>query len=182
MAPETCYIIDIGQHKKSNLPKVKRLLKSGDIIGYKVFTEASDAEVKRRHPFFGPLSKFLSKQQAIEIHEPGYEASMKLVSTIYEDTLDPVLRALRKSKFGWQPDTIVAESDRFNAIVCLVRDPIIAKVIIDNDPAYSIFGPGHTPGVLAILKEQACINIEVIPLFLPHRLRPLTSQGKMLDL
>ena len=41
-----------------------------------IFTEASNDEVKRKHPFYGGLSKFLSKQKAIEIHEPEYKASM----------------------------------------------------------------------------------------------------------
>lgn len=165
MSPETRYIIDIVQHKRKNLPTVVKFLSSRDIKGNNIFTEASNSEVKRKHPFYGKLSKFLSERQATEIHEPEYEASMKQAMTLYEDTLSPELKALRNSSFGWPPWIITAEFDRFTQIVCQVRDPIIAKQIIDNTPKYSIFGPGHIPGVLAILENQPSINIEVLHLF-----------------
>jgi len=165
MSPETCYIIDIVQHKRRNIPKVVRLLKSCNIKGNKIFTEASDTETKRKNPFYGELSKFLSQQQAIEIHEPDYEANMKKATSQYEETLSPELKALRSSSFGWQPHTIIAEFDRFTQIVCKIRDPIIANQIICNTPKYSIFGPGHIPGVLEILKDHTSLNIEVLPLF-----------------
>lgn len=177
MVSETHYIIDIIKHDKKHLPRVVGFLRLKGIKGNKVFTEASDNEIKSRHPFYGPLSKFLSMQQAIEIHEPEYEASMKQVRKIYEDTLPPVLRSLRSSKFGWQPDTMASESDRFNEIVCQVRNPIIARQIIEHAPIYSIFGPGHIPGVLAILREYLTLNLEVLQLFSPHRLsHPLTRK------
>lgn len=165
MSLETRFIIDIVQHKRKNLPIVVNFLSSRDIKANNIFTEASNSELKRKHPFYGKLSKFLSKQQAIEIHEPEYEASMKQAMTIYEDTLSPVLKASRNSSFGWQPWTRVSEFDRFTQIVCQIRDPIIARQIIDNTPIYSIFGPGHIPGVLAILKDQPTLKIEVLHLF-----------------
>lgn len=165
MSPETCFIIDIDQHKRTNLPKVVKFLRSRDIKGGIIFTEASNDEVKRKHPFYGGLSKFLSKQKAIEIHEPEYKASMKQARTIYEDTLPSELRALRSSHFGWQPPTIVSEFDRFTQIICQVRDPILATQIIDKTPSFSIFGAGHIPGVLAILKNHVGLHIEVLHLF-----------------
>lgn len=165
MSPETCFIIDINQHKSTNLPKVVKLLRSRDIKGSIIFTEASDGVVKRKHPFYGKLSEFLTAQQALEIHEPDYEASMKQARTIYEDTLPSELRALRSSHFGWQPPTIVSEFDRFTQIICQVRDPILATQIIDKTPNFSIFGAGHIPGVLAILKYHVGLNIEVLHLF-----------------
>ncbi len=76
-----------------------------------------------------------------------------------------MLRAIRSSSFGWQPETRVSEFNRFTQIVCQVRDPIIARQILDNRPMFSIFGPGHIPGVLAMLKDQPSIAIEVLHSF-----------------
>lgn len=164
MSIETCYIIDIAHHKKKNLPRVVKFLRSRDIKGIGILTEASDTEIKRAHEFYGKLSTFLLRQKAIEIHEPDYEASMQHAKELYEASLAPVLRQLRDSSFGWQPETRVAEFNRFMQIVCDVRDPIIAKQIIEHTPKYSIFGSGHIPGVLARLKGQPKINVEVLQL------------------
>lgn len=164
MSSETCFILDIAQHKKKNLPTVVTFLRSRSIRGVGVFTEASNTELKRTHPFYGKLSNFLLKQKAIEMHEPDYEASMQQARELYEASISPVLRQLRSSSFGWQPETRIAEFNRFMQIVCDVRDPIIAKQIIDHTPRYAIFGPGHIPGVLARLKDQPSINIEVLKL------------------
>jgi len=168
MTPETCYIIDIGQHKKKNLPMVTRFLRSQGIGGLSVLTEADNTEIKHSHPFYGRLSHFLAEQDAIEIHEPGYEASMKRAKELYEETLSPTLRALRSSSFGWQPETRVSEFDRFMSIVCAVRDPILAKQIVDTRPRYAIFGSGHIPGVIAIVKDIPDINIDVLNLITPR--------------
>ena len=163
MAHETSSIIDLGAHDKRNLPRVITFLHSQDIRGHNIFTEASGA-VKDNHPFFGKLSIFLVKQKAIEIHEPDYEKNMRRATKLYEDTLSPVLKAIRDSAFGLPPWVVISEFDRLNQTICQVRDPVIAKQITDNRPIYSIFGSGHIPGVLAILREQSVVKIEVLTL------------------